>query len=106
MPPAVNYTGFCLPNIIFHSHRDMLEVKAIPGRGFGTVAARPINAGEMVLTELPIMLYPQQSMCASSCSFCLRMLAPTGKPLASRHSLPLSARLRPAAVAVAALHLT
>ena len=52
----------------------MLALTQISGRGLGLVAAQPIAAGEVVLSEGPLILYPQHSMSAEVCHHCLRML--------------------------------
>lgn len=57
----------------------MLDLTQIAGRGLGLVAAQPIAAGEVVLSEGPLMLYPQHSMSAEVCHHCLRMLGAAGE---------------------------
>ncbi|GAB4815909.1 hypothetical protein N2152v2_002955 [Parachlorella kessleri] len=63
------------------SHTGMgstLGVVELPDRGRGLVAQTAIESGEVVLQELPLMLYPQESWRRSVCSFCLRSLALAG----------------------------
>ncbi|KAH7622533.1 hypothetical protein NADE_005118 [Nannochloris sp. 'desiccata'] len=38
-----------------------MRVNEIPGRGLGVVAERPLQAGETIITDMPIILYPQSS---------------------------------------------
>jgi len=59
----------------------MLEVREVPGKGRGVFAARPIRGGEVVLHELPLLLYPQQSTAAAFCSHCLRAFNSLGEQL-------------------------
>ena len=43
----------------------MLEVRDVPGRGRGVFSTRHIRGGEVVLSELPLLLYPQHSTAAA-----------------------------------------
>lgn len=52
-----------------------MDLREIPGRGVGVVATRPLAAGEVILSELPILMYPQASAAAACCAHCLRCLA-------------------------------
>ncbi len=58
-----------------------LEVRDVPGKGRGVFAATQIRSGETVLSELPLLLFPQESFRRSVCSFCLRSLALAGEDL-------------------------
>lgn len=60
-----------------------MDVREIPGRGLGVVATRPLQSGEVILTELPILLYPQASAVSEVCSFCLRWLSAPGEEFIS-----------------------
>lgn len=60
-----------------------LEAKEVPGKGRGAVAARPIRGGETVLSEQPLLLWPQHSTAAAFCSHCLRAFNSLGKHGAS-----------------------
>jgi hypothetical protein len=51
-----------------------MEVKDMPGRGLGVVAKTPLQAGETIITDMPIVLYPQSSAISEVCNFCLRWL--------------------------------
>lgn len=57
------------------------EEKPIPGRGLGLVATRDIAAGEAVLTDYPLVLYPQFSLRYEVCLHCLRRLPSDGAHL-------------------------
>ena len=56
-----------------------MEVKDIPNRGLGVVTTRALQAGETIITDTPILLYPQSSAVKEVCNFCLRWLAAPGK---------------------------
>ena len=56
-----------------------MEVQDIPGRGLGVVATRTLQSGEVIVNDLPILLYPQASAIQDVCSFCLRWLSAPGK---------------------------
>ena len=62
----------------------LLQIRHDEIKGRGLFAARPISAGEVVLQELPFMLYPQQSAADSVCSHCLRALHTPGEHGAAR----------------------
>lgn len=57
----------------------MLEVRECGAKGRGVFATRNICAGEVVLRELPLLLYPQQGTAAAFCSHCLRAFNSLGK---------------------------
>jgi hypothetical protein len=57
----------------------MLIVQEIAGKGRGLVATRDIAAGEVVLSERPLMMYPHCDALGSVCSHCLRSLHLPGK---------------------------
>jgi hypothetical protein len=57
----------------------MLAVQEVAGKGRGVFATRDIGAGEVVLTEQPLMLYPQQGTAAAFCSHCLRAFNSLGE---------------------------
>lgn len=56
-----------------------IEYREVPGRGIGGIATQPLNAGEIVVSELPLLLYPQASAVPYVCSYCLRHLSVQGK---------------------------
>jgi hypothetical protein len=58
-----------------------MRVVEIPGRGLGVMAERPLQAGETIITEMPIVMYPQSSAVSEVCNFCLRWLTAPGMPL-------------------------
>lgn len=58
---------------------NMLEVRDVPGKGRGVFAARTIRGGEVVLSEQPLLLYPQQDTAAAFCSYCLRAFNSLGE---------------------------
>lgn len=62
-----------------------LEAKEVPGKGRGAVAARPIRGGETVLSEQPLLMWPQHSTAAAFCSHCLRAFNSLGKHRCSLH---------------------
>ena len=64
-----------------------MEIKEISNRGLGVVATRPLKAGEVILAELPILVYPQASALRDVCSFCMRWLSSPLPPPPSRTSL-------------------
>lgn len=47
----------------------------LPGRGIGLVAARDIAPGELIISEEPLILYPNELLRTSVCGCCLRMLS-------------------------------
>lgn len=56
----------------------MYRGQQIVGAGRGLVADRLIRAGEVVLSEAPLILTPSQELCSSVCANCLRFVQ--GKP--------------------------
>lgn len=56
-----------------------LEAKDVPGKGRGAFAARQISGGETVLSEQPLLLWPQHSTAAAFCSHCLRAFNSLGE---------------------------
>lgn len=56
-----------------------LEVRQVPGKGRGVFSTRLIKAGEVVLAEQPLLLYPQHSTAAAFCSHCLRAFNSLGE---------------------------
>src|ERR1044072_6378272 len=70
----------------------LLKVEEIQGRGRGMVASQPLQAGQIVLRDSPILLYsalpfatkslsPSSSASASGfCDHCFRTLPPSNKP--------------------------
>ena len=57
----------------------MLTVREVPGKGRGVFATRDIGAGEVLLSEQPLVLYPQQGTAAAFCSHCLRAFNSLGE---------------------------
>lgn len=58
------------------SHPCPLRVEEIPGRGRAFVASRPIQAGEILLRDTPILIYPNLPLLtASFCFHCFRSLS-------------------------------
>ena len=57
----------------------MLAVQEVPGKGRGVFATRDIAAGEVVLREQPLVLYPQNATGAAFCSHCLRAFNSLGE---------------------------
>jgi hypothetical protein len=53
----------------------LLELRELPGRGLGAVAARAAAPGEVLLAERPLLLYPHAAAAAAVCAYCLRELA-------------------------------
>lgn len=50
------------------------EVRQLPGRGHGLVAARDLQPGEEVLADAPLLLTPAPEARAAICTTCLRIL--------------------------------
>ncbi|KAL4420349.1 hypothetical protein ABPG77_006156 [Micractinium sp. CCAP 211/92] len=50
----------------------LVHAREAPGRGRGIFAAQQISAGDVVLREPPVLLYPQHGTAAAFCSHCLR----------------------------------
>ncbi|KAL6771682.1 hypothetical protein ACKKBG_A27400 [Auxenochlorella protothecoides x Auxenochlorella symbiontica] len=73
------------------------EEKPVPGRGLGLVATRDIAAGEAVLTDYPLVLYPQFSLRYEVCLHCLRRLPSDGASSSSWASFCSSACAQAAA---------
>ncbi|CAJ2677758.1 unnamed protein product [Trifolium pratense] len=48
----------------------VLKVEEIQGRGRGIVASQPLKAGQIILTDSPILLYPVSPFSPHSSSFC------------------------------------
>jgi len=48
------------------------KISKLPGRGRGLVAQRPIQAGEVVLTENAVFLIVEEECLGQVCSACLR----------------------------------
>lgn len=48
-------------------------------RGLGAFATRDIAAGETILCEAPILVYPQASLSSQFCSHCLRDVGALGE---------------------------
>lgn len=48
----------------------VLKVEEIQGRGRGIVASQPLKAGQIILTDSPILLYPTTPFSHHSSSFC------------------------------------
>ena len=57
-----------------------LRVVEVPGRGLGTVAARDLRAGEVVLVEPPLLVYSPQ-VTDEFCSYCLKVLPGGPEPI-------------------------
>ena len=55
----------------------MFEIREIKqsDKGFGIFSTRNVNAGEVVVSEPPVLLYPQASLVEEICSHCLKDLA-------------------------------
>ncbi|PNW87292.1 hypothetical protein CHLRE_02g116850v5 [Chlamydomonas reinhardtii] len=60
------------------------EVAQIPGRGRGLVSCRPIAAGEVVLTEAPMLAYPADQHQHQVCYHCLAAMPPGADVLRHR----------------------
>jgi hypothetical protein len=56
----------------------MFTIQALEGRGRGLVAQRDIKAGEVILSEEPILLTVSQEAKDAACAHCLRLLKPAG----------------------------
>ncbi|EHA8588131.1 histone-lysine N-methyltransferase ASHR2 [Cocos nucifera] len=55
----------------------LVKVAELPGRGRALVAARPIKAGDVLLSDSPVLLYPAILPSAAAfpfCSYCFRSL--------------------------------
>jgi len=52
----------------------VLTISQIPGKGIGVVTTEPISAGDVVLLEKHLLVYPQASSIPFVCSFCLHSL--------------------------------
>ena len=51
----------------------MACIKDVAGKGRGLVAERPIKAGEVVISEKPILLVAEEQYLAQVCGACLRI---------------------------------
>ncbi len=57
----------------------LVHAREAPGRGRGIFAAQQISAGDVVLREPPVLLYPQHGTAAAFCSHCLRAFNSLGE---------------------------
>lgn len=57
---------------------EIREIKA-SNKGFGIFSTRYINAGEVIVSEPPLLLYPQASLVGEICSHCLKDLVSNGE---------------------------
>ncbi|KAG2452933.1 hypothetical protein HYH02_002272 [Chlamydomonas schloesseri] len=94
---ALPYWVSVTPNVLFRPGPDpaavVLEpllrgrpfhVAQIPGRGRGLVASRPIAAGEVVLSEAPMLAYPSDKHQHQVCYHCLAAMPPGADVLRHR----------------------
>lgn len=56
-----------------------LEIRNVSGKGRGVFTARAVRGGEVVLSEQPLLLFPQHSTAAAFCSHCLRAFNSLGE---------------------------
>eukprot|EP00966_Prymnesium_polylepis_P204344 4733984-Prymnesium_polylepis.1 len=84
--------------------------RAVSGRGFGMVAARPIRSGELILREMPLAVCQERAsaLVTPGCVSCLRCCeAPRealqrALELIGEQTLPSGCSLQPCSAAVAA----
>ena len=84
--------------IVMVASRSLLRMEQIPGKGRGLVASQPLKAGQIVLTESPLILYSASPLLTPSsspytyCDHCFRILPLTHNsttvtcPSCSNHS--------------------
>ena len=52
----------------------MIARETKDGKGIGIFSCKEIRAGETILCEAPILVYPQASLATKVCSYCLKDL--------------------------------